>query len=428
MTPSELRPRHWILALLVALGLHAALLAAFIETPAPGAAATGEGGVEIALGPAGSAPGSVAATAASETAEPTEESETASEAEPPQPETPPEDRPLEESGSEPLEQAELPETVPRTVEMTQVAEAQPSTPQPQAQVEQVATAQPESHTTAWESQRVPDAAIAEVVPLESEPESEQEAEAQPEALADAAAETEAGVDESEPVTEPESLDAVEAAESPVEPTPEEMSDNTPAEAVETPNQAVTAAEAERRPDPSAAPPPKPRDAPRPTPEPAPEPQAAPALQEAADTPEPAEPANAPAPESGEAETSDTAGNQGAAGSDAEDEAGDGPDSSSGGNPGAEADYHAQLLAWLERHKDYPRRAQRLRQEGTAQLRVEMDREGRVLNYEIVRSAGQQALDQAVEEMIRRADPLPPLPPEIGGERYSFTVPVIFSLR
>src|SRR3546814_21089932 len=45
--------------------------------------------------------------------------------------------------------------------------------------------------------------------------------------------------------------------------------------------------------------------------------------------------------------------------------------SGGGAPGAFVDYKAQLYAWLDKHKEYPRRARLRRQEGTALL--ELDR-------------------------------------------------------
>lgn len=181
------------------------------------------------------------------------------------------------------------------------------------------------------------------------------------------------------------------------------------------------------PAPAAAPPPKPYREPPPQMAAAPRPPPAPAPAQ----PSPPEPApSSPAPTSGtqapnpEPET----GNQGRSGSDSSRDSGDGSDTSAGADPGAERDYYALLLAWLERHKDYPREARARRREGTAMLQVEMDRNGRVLSYGIRQSAGHGVLDSAVEQMIRRAQPLPPLPPEMPQQRLSFVVPVEFRLR
>ena len=109
-------------------------------------------------------------------------------------------------------------------------------------------------------------------------------------------------------------------------------------------------------------------------------------------------------------------------------AGNGAARSSGGNPGAEADYFAVLSAWLERHKEYPWRAQRRHSEGTAYLQFTVARNGRVLGYRIQRSSGHRLLDEAVERMIETASPLPPIPPDIGRDRIEIVVPVEFYLK
>ena len=109
-------------------------------------------------------------------------------------------------------------------------------------------------------------------------------------------------------------------------------------------------------------------------------------------------------------------------------AGDGDASSGGGSPGAVADYAALIRAWLERHKQYPRRARLRRLEGTALLYFVMDRKGRVLNYRIQQSAGSTILDREVKAMIERAKPLPEMPEDMHQARLELIVPVTFSLR
>ena len=91
-------------------------------------------------------------------------------------------------------------------------------------------------------------------------------------------------------------------------------------------------------------------------------------------------------------------------------------------------YLARLVAELERHKAYPRAAQSRRQQGTAMLRFTLTRDGHVADWRIERSSGHDALDGAVAAMIRKADPLPPLPPEIAGDSLDLVVPVSFILR
>lgn len=98
------------------------------------------------------------------------------------------------------------------------------------------------------------------------------------------------------------------------------------------------------------------------------------------------------------------------------------------NPDAETNYYAQLLAWLEKNKEYPRRAQLRRMEGVAHLRFVIDEHGRVMSHRIERSSGHDTLDDAVERMIARASPLPPIPPALGKSSLDVVVPVQFFLK
>jgi protein TonB len=95
---------------------------------------------------------------------------------------------------------------------------------------------------------------------------------------------------------------------------------------------------------------------------------------------------------------------------------------------AEANWQGILYAHLERHKKYPRLARKRHEEGTAYLRVRMERSGQVLRYSLERSAGFEALDEEVLAMIERAQPLPQLPAEVDKPVIEFVVPVVFRLH
>ncbi|BAI76020.1 tonB protein (plasmid) [Azospirillum sp. B510] len=91
-------------------------------------------------------------------------------------------------------------------------------------------------------------------------------------------------------------------------------------------------------------------------------------------------------------------------------------------------WQGRVLGHLERNKRYPRSAQARRQEGVAQVRFTVDREGRVLSVQLDRSSGVAALDEETVEMVRRASPLPAPPEEIGQDRIELVVPVQFFIR
>lgn len=96
--------------------------------------------------------------------------------------------------------------------------------------------------------------------------------------------------------------------------------------------------------------------------------------------------------------------------------------------GPPPNYLSLISAQLERNKFYPPMAQRRRQHGEALLRFTVARDGRVLAWTLDRSTGHALLDRAVEEMIRRASPMPPMPADMDGDRFELTVPVPFTLR
>ncbi len=102
----------------------------------------------------------------------------------------------------------------------------------------------------------------------------------------------------------------------------------------------------------------------------------------------------------------------------------------GGNPKIKASYRTTLLLWLERYKRYPSAAKRRRQEDVITLEFTIDTEGKLLSYKLIDASNYKKLNRAVEKMIAKASPLPPVPAEIvnGRSRFTYTVPIEFNLR
>lgn len=95
---------------------------------------------------------------------------------------------------------------------------------------------------------------------------------------------------------------------------------------------------------------------------------------------------------------------------------------------AVANWYGRLQAHLESRKRYPRAAQSRRQEGVATIRFVLDRQGNVLSAKLEQSAGYALLDEESEDLVSRAQPLPPPPPEVTGERTEVSVPIEFFLK
>ncbi len=95
-------------------------------------------------------------------------------------------------------------------------------------------------------------------------------------------------------------------------------------------------------------------------------------------------------------------------------------------------WQSELLSHLAHYKVYPEEAKRDEVPGIKinRLRFTLDSEGRVLSYELVTSSGNPLLDRATLEMIRKAQPLPPPPPEIlkGRSSIEIVAPLAYELK
>jgi protein TonB len=92
------------------------------------------------------------------------------------------------------------------------------------------------------------------------------------------------------------------------------------------------------------------------------------------------------------------------------------------------DYLSRISAQLQRCKEYPRSARMRHIEGDVTLWFVIDRTGRVVRYRIARSSGHDILDEAVDAMIQRASPFPPMPESMTQAKLEITQPVTFRLR
>jgi protein TonB len=91
-------------------------------------------------------------------------------------------------------------------------------------------------------------------------------------------------------------------------------------------------------------------------------------------------------------------------------------------------YLALISAILEKQKDYPRRAQLRNMQGITYLQFTIDRQGRVIQYRIDRSSGHSILDEATENMIRKAGQFPPIPPELDIAGLDIVMPMQYFLK
>jgi TonB family protein len=67
-------------------------------------------------------------------------------------------------------------------------------------------------------------------------------------------------------------------------------------------------------------------------------------------------------------------------------------------------------------------------EGTTVIRIVIARDGRLLDIQVAQSSGYPELDRGVVDGVRSGSPYAPLPPEIQGDRATFTLPLVSSHR
>lgn len=90
-------------------------------------------------------------------------------------------------------------------------------------------------------------------------------------------------------------------------------------------------------------------------------------------------------------------------------------------------WEGRVLARLQKYQRYPGAAKSGRQQGVTFIRFRMNREGHVLSSSLERSSGFPMLDQAALDTLRRADPLPKIPPQRPDE-IELVTPFEFYLR
>ena len=105
-----------------------------------------------------------------------------------------------------------------------------------------------------------------------------------------------------------------------------------------------------------------------------------------------------------------------------------PQTTAGERSRAEATWEGRLLGHLQKHRRYPRQAERLRQQGVVYVRFAVARDGAVSGLKLGRSSGFELLDQETLDTVQRASPVPAPPAEVAGDPVQVMVPVSFFLR
>jgi periplasmic protein TonB len=106
----------------------------------------------------------------------------------------------------------------------------------------------------------------------------------------------------------------------------------------------------------------------------------------------------------------------------------GPGQGRGSGPGsALSSYLREIRRLLEKNKDYPWMARRRNIQGVVTMVFTIGSGGQILAARVSRSSGQDLLDEAAQNTIRRVGRFPPFPAELNRQQLAVEVPLAFRL-
>lgn len=94
---------------------------------------------------------------------------------------------------------------------------------------------------------------------------------------------------------------------------------------------------------------------------------------------------------------------------------------------AQERYRIELQAMLEKKKQYPLLAKRLRQQGKVLVKFTLRRDGSVAAAEIVSTSEFETLNKAARELISEISGLKPFPEEVKKQQWVFVLPVEYRM-
>jgi protein TonB len=110
------------------------------------------------------------------------------------------------------------------------------------------------------------------------------------------------------------------------------------------------------------------------------------------------------------------------------------DSGSGGRVSAAegeaiaASYQSEVMRRIRRAQRYPAEARASGAEGRAVVAFTIGANGGLGSARLAGSSGHAVLDRAALDILARAAPFPPIPPELGRRSLSFQVPLEFRIQ
>jgi protein TonB len=91
-------------------------------------------------------------------------------------------------------------------------------------------------------------------------------------------------------------------------------------------------------------------------------------------------------------------------------------------------YFSLIAQTIYKNKRYPRQAYSLNQEGKVVVRLKLDRNGKILDLEVLEQASYKSLTNATIETIKSINKFPAIPEELKVDDITFRIPIEYKIQ
>jgi protein TonB len=95
---------------------------------------------------------------------------------------------------------------------------------------------------------------------------------------------------------------------------------------------------------------------------------------------------------------------------------------------AKSKYFSLVAQTIYKNKRYPRQAYSLNQEGKVVVRLQLDKNGKMLDLKVLEKAPFKSLTNATIETIKSIKKFPVIPNELGVEEITFRIPIEYKIE
>ncbi|WP_168190228.1 energy transducer TonB [Luteithermobacter gelatinilyticus] len=91
-------------------------------------------------------------------------------------------------------------------------------------------------------------------------------------------------------------------------------------------------------------------------------------------------------------------------------------------------WQGKIVKLVSKKQVYPRAAMRQELEGKAKVKISFDRSGNIISHEVLQSTGHDILDAEVTNLVKRINPLPAPPAELGDDKLVIVLPLTWTIQ